>query len=105
MPNQITYADAQENLDMLCDRVVETGEAIVINRPNGKNVVLIYEAELASLMETLYLLRSPANATRLLTALQRAKSRVIQPQTIDELCKKFGLDAEEDTESDVAAAS
>lgn len=105
MSTQMTYADAQENLDRICDRVVETGEAIVINRPNGKNVVLISEAELASLMETLYLLRSPANATRLLTALQRAKSRIIQPQTIEELCQKFGLEEDEDTDSEIAAAS
>jgi antitoxin YefM len=105
MSTQITYADAQENLELLCDRVVETGEAIVINRPNGKNVVLISEPELASIMETLYLLRSPANATRLLTALQRAQSRAIHPQTIDELYQKFGLDEDEDTDSEIAAAS
>ena len=66
---------------------------------------MISLAELASLIETLYLLRSPANATRLLTALQRAKSRVIPPQTIDELCQKFGLDEGEDTDSEIAAAS
>ena len=105
MSTQITYAEAQENLAQICDRVVETGEAIVINRPNGKNVVLISEAELESLIETLYLLRSPANSTRLLTALQRAKSRVIHPQTIDELCKKYGLNEDDDTDSKIAAAS
>jgi len=105
MSTEITYPEAEANLDNLCDRTVETGEVIVITRPNGKNVVLISEAELESLLETLYLLRSPANATRLLTALKRAKSRVTQPQTLDEICKSFGINQEDDSENEVAIAS
>lgn len=105
MSTEITYAEAQANLEYLCNRTVETGEVIVITRPNGKNAVLISEAELESLLETLYLLRSPVNATRLLTALKRAKTRVVQPQTLDEICKKFGLNEEEDIENEVAIAS
>ncbi|MEG4309293.1 MULTISPECIES: type II toxin-antitoxin system prevent-host-death family antitoxin [unclassified Microcoleus] len=100
MSTEITYTDAEANLEHLCDRAVETGEVIVINRPNGKNAVLISEAELESLLETIYLLRSPANATRLFAALKRAKARVVQPQTLDEICPKSGLD-----ESEVASAS
>ena len=60
MLTQITSAEAEANLKNLCDRAVETGELIVITRPNGKNRVLIPGAELESLLETLYLLRSPA---------------------------------------------
>ncbi|MEG4852249.1 type II toxin-antitoxin system prevent-host-death family antitoxin [Microcoleus sp. B5-D4] len=105
MSNEITYTDAEANLENLCDRAVETGEVIVITRPNGKNAILISKAELESLLETLYLLRAPVNATRLLTALKRAKARVVQPQTLDEICQKFGLDEEDDTENQVAIAS
>lgn len=92
MSTQIPYFDAQENLDRLCDRVVETGETVIITRPDGKNVALVSEAELSSLLETLYLLRSPANAARLTTALERSKKETIQFQTVNELCKKFGLE-------------
>ena len=105
MSTEITYTEAEANFKNLCERAVETGEVIVITRPNGKNAVLISEAELESLLETLYLLRSPATATRLLTALKRAKSRVIQPQTLDEVCKKFGINQEDDSENEVAIAS
>ncbi|MEG4022095.1 type II toxin-antitoxin system prevent-host-death family antitoxin [Microcoleus sp. S13C4] len=105
MSTEITYTDAEANLENLCDRAVETGEVIVINRPNGKNAVLISEAELESLLETLYLLRSSANATRLLTALKRAKARVVQPQTLDEICKKFGINEEDNSENEVALTS
>lgn len=105
MSTQITSAEAEENLENLCDRAVESGELIVITSPNGKNAVLISEAELESLLETLYLLRSPANVTRLFTALKRAKARVIQPQPLEEICKKFGINEEDDTENEVAIAS
>ncbi|MEG4286860.1 type II toxin-antitoxin system Phd/YefM family antitoxin [Microcoleus sp. A006_D1] len=91
MSTEITYIEAEANLENFCTRAVETGELIVITRHNGKNAVLISEAELESLLETLYLLRSPANATRLLTALKRAKSRVTQPQTLVRFAQNLGL--------------
>ncbi len=46
MSTEITYIEAEANLENLCDRAVETGEVIVITRSNGKNAVLISEAEL-----------------------------------------------------------
>lgn len=104
MSTQIPYVDAQLNLDQLCDRVVETGEAVIITRPDGKNVALVSEAELSSLLETLYLLRSPANAARLTTALARSKSGTLQPQAIDELLKTLGFEGY-DVDNDLASAS
>jgi antitoxin YefM len=104
MLTKIASAEAQVNLDLLCDRVVETGEMIVITRLNGKNVVLISESEWESLLETLYLLRSPANATRLLTALKRARGREIEPQSLEEICEKFELEEEGDRKNEVAIA-
>lgn len=71
--------EATVNLDTLCNQVVQTGEVIVITRPNGQNAALISEAELNSILETLYILRLPANSTRLLAALRRAKSGTVKP--------------------------
>jgi antitoxin YefM len=102
MSTQIPYIDAQVNLGQLCDRVVETGEAVIITRSDGKNVALVSEAELSSLLETLYLLRSPANATRLTTALERSKTGMIQSKTFNELCKKFGFE-EDDIDDELVA--
>lgn len=72
MSMKVTPEEATINLDTLCNQVVQTGEVIVITRPNGQNAALISEAELNSILETLYILRSPANSTRLLAALRRA---------------------------------
>ncbi|MEC4819133.1 MAG: type II toxin-antitoxin system Phd/YefM family antitoxin [Scytonema sp. PMC 1069.18] len=104
MSVKITSAEAKENLEKLFDQILETGDAVVISQTNGKNLVLISEAEFNSLLETLYLLRSPANSARLLTALERAKAGIIEPQNVSELYKNFGLN-EDDTDSDIATAS
>ena len=94
MTTPISYGDAHTNLEQLCDRVIETGEAVIISRPDGNNVALVPEAELSSLMETLYLLRSPANASRLQAALTRSQEGTVKPQSIDDLCQRLGLDDE-----------
>ena len=71
MANRTTYTQARANLASLCDRVAETREPYVIERRNGENVALISEADLNSLLETAHLLRSPANAGRLASALKQ----------------------------------
>jgi antitoxin YefM len=51
--SEISYTEAQSNLDVLLDRVADDQDIIVIQR-NGKskNVALIAEEDLSSLMET-----------------------------------------------------
>ena len=69
------------------------GEPIgfVLSRRGAEDVALIAADELASLEETAHLLRSPKNAARLLTALQRALAGSGTPRTVDELRREFGL--------------
>ena len=92
MSTQIMYEQAQANLDELCNQVVENREAIIIDWEGAENVALIAADELSSMEETLYLLSSPANATRLYAAIEQAKARTVQPQTIDELFEELQLD-------------
>lgn len=67
-----TYSAARANLAKLMDQVVTDREAVVITRRGAPDVALIAADELTSLMETAHLLRSPANARRLLHALHDA---------------------------------
>ena len=69
-----TLKQAQANLDELCSRVVSKQEVAIIKRPAGPDVALIAAHELSGLIETIYLLKSPKNAARLLTALERTKA-------------------------------
>ena len=48
--------------------------------------------ELAGLMETAHLLRSPKNARRLLAALRRAKLGKTKSHSVDKLRREMGLD-------------
>ncbi|MCX6569817.1 MAG: type II toxin-antitoxin system Phd/YefM family antitoxin [Candidatus Aminicenantes bacterium] len=72
MAIQTTYSKARQNLSKLLDEVTKNKETVVIKRRRGASVVMMSEADAASLFETAYLLRSPRNAMRLLGALGRA---------------------------------
>ncbi len=95
MSTQTTYADAFVNLDKLCEQVVADRDVVIITREGAESVALIAADELASLMETAHLLRSPQNAARLLTALQRAKSNNLEPQTVDALRQELRVGGED----------
>lgn len=66
----ISYSEARENLKSVIGQVVADRAPIAITRQRGEGAVLVSESEWASIEETLYLLRSPAGAARLLTAVR-----------------------------------
>jgi antitoxin YefM len=72
MVRRVSYSAARRHLGALLDEVTEQGASVVITRRNGSPVALIAADELASLEATVHLLRSPANARRLLAALKSA---------------------------------
>lgn len=95
MPIQTTYTSARANLAKLCDEVVKNQEIVIINRRGNHDVALVSAEELSSLMETAHLLRSPKNAERLLAALNRAKTKKLQPKSLASLHKELGLGEKE----------
>jgi len=92
MTIQTTYTQARAKLAALWDKVTDDREIVVIRRRGAEDVALISADELAGLMETAYLLRSPKNAERLLRALARSQRGEGTPQTIDELKAEVGFD-------------
>lgn len=92
MSIETTYTAARANLAKLLDSAVEDREIVLIRRRGAEDVALIAADELESLLETAHLLRSPRNAERLLTALQRARARTERPQQLDDLRTELGLD-------------
>lgn len=69
---QTTYTNARANLAGLCDEVTENREIVVIRRRKGGSVAMIASDELRGLVECVHLMRSPKNAERILSALERA---------------------------------
>lgn len=92
MPTETTYTNARANLKALLDQVAETREPIYIQRRDGEDVALIAADELRGLIETAHLLRSPANAQRLLRALERAAAGKGRRQSLDKLRRVVELD-------------
>jgi antitoxin YefM len=97
LPYEITSpTEARNGLFKILEQVADNHQVFIINRRNGENVALIAESDLTSLIETVYLLRSPANARHLLEALEESRSGKIKPQTIEELKQEIGIEQEEE---------
>ena len=64
----ITYSSARANLARTMDRVCNDHEPLIITRNGEQSVVMLSLEDFQALEETAYLLRSPANARRLLSA-------------------------------------
>jgi antitoxin YefM len=73
--------------------VVDNQEIVVVRRRGAKDVALVPASELAGLMETAHLLRSPRNAQRLVRALRRAQRAKSRSMTIEQLRREIGLEA------------
>ncbi len=87
-----TYSQARANLASLLSTASEDKEIVLINRRNKEDVALIASSELSSLMETAHLLRSPKNAQRLLTSLNRALSQTEPATTLEKFKKELGFE-------------
>ena len=95
MPIQTTYTAARANLAKLCDEVAENQRIVIISRRGRHDVALVSADELAGWIETVHLLRSPKNAERLLTALNRTKTKKLKAKSIAVLRKELGLGRKE----------
>lgn len=96
MAVKVSYTHAREHLAAIWNEVEDTREAAVIQRRGHEDMVLVPADELASLRETAYLLRSPANAARLLAALTRARRGGTAVADLGALRRELGLTEDTD---------
>lgn len=88
-----TYSHLRENLAEIWDTIEDSREAVIVERRGHETLAILPADELASLEATAHLLRSPRNAVRLLTALQRALKGSSEAIGLDELRRELNLDA------------
>jgi antitoxin YefM len=79
----ITYTAARENLASTMNRVCLDRDPVIITRKRDQSVVMISLDDYESLEETAYLLRSPANAKRLIESIEAAESGNLIKKKID----------------------
>lgn len=92
--DSVAYTNARNGLASLLDRVTKNKEIIIINRRHKPDVALISKEELNSLLETVYLLRSPANAEQLFKAIEESRqmdNAIIESQSVADLREDLGI--------------
>lgn len=70
----ITYSSARAHLAQTMNRVCEDHTPLIITRNSEQSVVMLSLEDYNALEETAYLLRNPANARRLLSAVAQLQS-------------------------------
>jgi antitoxin YefM len=82
--SHVSYTELRANLAKFMDEVCDTHAALHITRQNARTVVMLSEEEYEGMLETLHLLRSPANAARLLRSLESAgKSELAEHDLVE----------------------
>lgn len=92
MAIQTTYTNARASLASLLNEVTENREVVIIQRRGSEDVAMIAANELAGILETAHLLRSPQNAKRILATLDHVRKKTGSPQSIDELRNEVGFE-------------
>jgi antitoxin YefM len=80
----VSYSELRNNLARYMDEVCDSRAALHVTRQNARTVVMISEDEYEGMMETLHLLKSPANAARLLRSIEEAnKGALVERDLIE----------------------
>jgi antitoxin YefM len=87
----ITYSTVRDHLAEVWDKTVSTREPVIVSRRGAESIVMLPLEEWEGLQETAHLLRSPANARRLIAALNRLDSGEGDILSMESLEKHSGI--------------
>jgi antitoxin YefM len=80
----VNFSDARNSLRNVIDQVVADADVTVISRRDAPDAVVMSFDYYSSLMETVHLLSSPANAAHLAKSLAQARAGQVQPRELIE---------------------
>ena len=80
----VSYSEARSSLKAVLDRVANDHDATLIHRRGGQNAVILSETAYTSMMETMYLLSSPANARALARAIEQDRQGTTEARQLIE---------------------
>ena len=95
LTKQTNYSNLRQNLASTLNEAIEDRSIIIVNRPGKEDVAILAASELSSMIETLHLLKSPANAKRLFAAIERAEELEgikVESQSLEQLCQELTID-------------
>jgi antitoxin YefM len=73
----VSFSEARNNLKTVLDHVVEDADYTIITRRDAEDAVVMSLEYFNSLLETVYLLKSPANAAHLERSIAQYKGRSV----------------------------
>jgi antitoxin YefM len=80
----IPFTEARANLKQVIDNVVDDVDVTLITRRDAPNAIVMSQEHYDSLMETVYLLRSPANIAHLERSIKQLRSGEVKPRKLNE---------------------
>ena len=81
----VNFTEARNHLKTVLDQVVEDTDYTVISRRDTEDAVVMSLSQFNGWMETIYLLRSPANAKHLAESIAQVEAgKVEEHQLIDD---------------------
>jgi len=87
LPNMqvVEFSEAKDDLNSVLDRVSKDADYTIITRHNSEDAVVMSLETFNSHMETMHLLKSPANAQHLAKSIEQYKAgKVFQRELLDE---------------------
>lgn len=78
----VSFTEARNKLKGVLDRVVEDADCTVITRRDSEDAVVMSLEYYSSLMETVYLLKSPANAEHLMKSIEQYRKGQVQEREL-----------------------
>lgn len=78
----VTFSEARNNLKTILNRVVEDADCTIITRRDAEDAVVMSLDYYNSLMETLYLLKTPANAAHLQKSIKQFRQGKVTPREL-----------------------
>ncbi|MGB5714737.1 MAG: type II toxin-antitoxin system prevent-host-death family antitoxin [Waterburya sp.] len=96
LAKQTNYTNLRQNLASILDESIAERSVIIVTRQGKEDVAILAADELSNILETLHLFRSPANAQKLLAAMERADEIDSEPQakseSLAELCQELDIE-------------
>lgn len=81
----LSFTQARNNLKAVLDDVINDADCTIITRRDAENAVVMSMDYYNSLMETVHLLKSPANAAHLAKSIEQYKAGlIVERDVIDE---------------------
>jgi antitoxin YefM len=78
----VHFSEARSNLNAVIDQVIDDAGYTVITRRNAPDAVLMSLDTCNSMMESMHLLRAPANAAHLAQSLEQYRQAQVEEHTL-----------------------